>query len=96
MTSQSTVIMRSPSALRSTAARSARPISRWISCVLPESVVRSRACRVVVARGNMAYSPVIHPRPRPTSQSGTLGSTLAAHRMRVLPQEISAEPSAYS
>ena len=35
MTSQSTVICRSPSALRSTPARSARPINRWISAVRP-------------------------------------------------------------
>ena len=35
ITSQSSWIVRSPSAGRSTTARSARPISRWISCVRP-------------------------------------------------------------
>ena len=36
ITSQSIVICRSPSLGRSTTARSARPIRRWISCVRPE------------------------------------------------------------
>ena len=64
-TSQSMTIWRSPSACRSTTARRLRPISRWISCVRPETlpVVDSRRVRVEVARGSMEYSAVTQPRP---------------------------------
>ena len=46
-TSQSSVTVRSPSAFRSTTARSERPMRRWISCVrpvcLPRAASRGRA-----------------------------------------------------
>ena len=52
---------------RSTTARSARPIRRWISCVRPDCLPRaaSRSLRVWVERGSMPYSAVTQPRPRP-------------------------------
>ena len=45
-TSQSSVIVRSPSAARSITARNDRPIRRWISCVRPDCLPRaaSRCC----------------------------------------------------
>ena len=79
MTSQSTEIWRSPSLGRSTTARSARPIRRWISCVRPEGwpTVASRRVRSLVARGSMPYSAVTQPRPWPLSQGGRRSSRLA-------------------
>ena len=66
-TSQSIEICRSPSLVRSTIARSARPIRRWISWVRPEAwpTVTSRRVRSVVARGSMPYSAVTQPAPLP-------------------------------
>ena len=63
ITSQSRWIVRSPSCVRSTTARSARPISRWISCVRPDCLPRaaSRSVRVLVERGSMPYSAVTQP-----------------------------------
>ncbi len=46
ITSQSTVIWRSPSATRSTAARSERPIRRWISTVRPPCLPAEASRRV--------------------------------------------------
>ena len=83
--------MRSPSALRSIAARSERPISRWISLPRPPG---SRLLRVWVARGSIAYSAVNQPLPLPAIHAGTVSSTLAAHSTQVSPSLISAEPSA--
>ena len=62
-TSQSMVMVRSPSAFRSTTARSERPMRRWISWVRPLCLPRaaSRAVRVCVARGSMPYSALIQP-----------------------------------
>ena len=81
ITSQSTEICRSPSLGRSTTARSARPIRRWISCVRPEGwpTVASRRVRSLVARGSMPYSAVTQPRPWPLSQGGRRSSRLAVH-----------------
>ena len=96
MTSQSTWMVRSPIRSRSIAARSARPISRWISCVRPDCLPRaaSRSLRVFVERGSMPYSAVTHPRAVPFRCGGTCSSTLAVHSTRVSPHSISTEPSA--
>ena len=95
-TSQSSVIVCWPSRSRSTAARSERPMSRWISCVRPPCLPRaaSRSLRVWVARGSMPYSAVTQPEPLLRRNAGTRASTLAAQSTRVRPQVISAEPSA--
>ena len=95
-TSQSILIVRSPSASRSTTARSERPISRWISCVRPDCLpsAASRRIRVLVARGSIPYSAVSQPCPLPLRNGGTPSSTLAVHSTRVSPAAISTEPSA--
>ncbi len=69
MTSQSSVTVRGPSARRSIAARSARPMSRWISRVRPPCLPRaaSRAIRSLVERGSMPYSAVTQPAPVPNT-----------------------------
>jgi hypothetical protein len=66
-TSQSSVIVRSPSSDRSNTQRSERPIRRWISCVRPLCLplAASRSLRVWVARGSMPYSAVTQPSPSP-------------------------------
>ena len=95
-TSQSSVMVRSPSALRSATARSERPMSRWISWVRPVWRPRaaSRAVRVCVARGSMPYSAVIHPWALPRRNCGTDSSTLAVHSTCVSPNWTSTAPSA--
>ena len=97
MTSQSSEIEFSPSAERSIAARSDRPISREISCVRPPILPRtdSRSFRVRVARGSIEYSAVTQPRPLPLRQRGTPCCTDAEQSTVVSPKLISAEPSAY-
>jgi hypothetical protein len=70
-------------------------MSRWISCVRPPTWPRSRAVRVFVARGSIAYSAVIQPSPRPRFHPGTPSSTDAVQSTRVLPKETRHEPSAY-
>src|SRR5688572_23522983 len=97
MTSQSSVTWRSPSASRSTTARSERPISRWISWVRPVCLppAASRRPRVWVARGSMPYSAVTQPRPLPRSQEGRLVSTEAVHSTRVSPNPTRQLPSAW-
>src|SRR5262249_879008 len=96
MTSQSRVMVRSPSCLRSTTARSARPIRRWISWVRPlcRPRVASRGVRVSVDRGNMLYSAVIQPLPEPFRNEGTVSSMEAVQITRVFPTSIRTEPSA--
>jgi hypothetical protein len=78
--------------------RSARPISRWISCVLPPGrpLLTSRGDRSAVAAGSIEYSPVTQPRPDPRSQRGVSSATLAAHSTRVRPIENNTEPAAHS
>src|SRR4051794_12153365 len=95
-TSQSSVIWRSPRAVRSVTARRLRPMSRWISCVRPDClpVAASRELRVLVARGSMPYSAVTQPEPLPLRNGGTFSSTLAVHSTRVWPISTSTEPSA--
>ena len=96
-TSQSSWMVRSPSALRSNTARMERPIRRWISWVRPLCLPRaaSRSLRVWVERGSMPYSAVTQPSPLPRLCGGTFSSTEAVHSTRVLPNSISTEPSAW-
>src|SRR5699024_4735839 len=88
----------SPSALVSTTARRLRPMSREISWVRPETLPRtdSREVRSPVARGSIAYSAVTHPRFLPFNQRGTPSVKLAVHSTLVLPNETTAEPSAWA
>ena len=88
-TSQSSEIVRSPSAARSNTQRSERPIRRWISCVRPLCLPRaaSRSLRVWVARGSMPYSAVSQPSPLPRLCGGTLSSTEAVHSTWVSPKD---------
>ena len=97
-TSQSSQTVRSPSAWKSVTARSARPISRWISTVRPFCLPpgASRGVRSPVEAGSIPYSAVIQPLPRPDIQRGTNSSTEAVQRTIVLPHETSAEPCACS
>src|SRR5246127_5523836 len=96
-TSQSTVICRSPSASRSTMARSERPISRWISTVRPPCLPAeaSRRVRSSVARGSLPYSAVTQPRPWPFSQGGSRSSSVAVTSTWVSPNFTRQDPSAY-
>ena len=96
-TSQSMLIEFSPSADRSIAARSERPMSREISCVRPPILPRtdSRSFRVSVARGSIEYSAVTQPRPLPLRQRGTPCCTDAEQSTLVSPKLINADPSAY-
>src|SRR3954466_8294937 len=97
MTSQSTGIWRLPSASRSTAARSERPIRRCISTVRPFCLpaAASRRVRSRVARGSMPYSAVTQPRPWPLSHGGSLSSSVAVTSTWVSPNLTMQEPSAY-
>ena len=96
ITSQSTQIVRSPSAGRLVTDRSDRPISRWISWVRPPTLpaVASRCMRVFVARGSMPYSAVTQPLPVLRRNGGTRSSTLAVQMTRVRPASMSTDPSA--
>jgi hypothetical protein len=85
------MIERSPMRSRRTAARSARPISRWISCDRPDGL---RSPRVLVARGSIAYSAVTQPSPEPRRKGAVLSSKLALHSTRVSPARHSTLPSA--
>ena len=57
--------------------------------------VASLSIRSFVERGNMPYSEVTQPLPVPLKNRGTPFSILAVQITRVLPKEISTEPSAY-
>ena len=96
ITSQSMTIWRSPSAGRSTTARSERPIRRWISSVRPDCLpcAASRRVRSLVARGSMPYSAVTQPLPAPRSHGGTCSSRLAVQKTWVSPKRTRQEPSA--
>ena len=74
-TSQSMRMVCSPNAMVAMAARSERPMSRWISWVRPPGPFRSREVRSTVARGSMAYSAVTQPSPLPFLKPGTPAST---------------------
>jgi hypothetical protein len=86
-TSQSTQSVRSPSALKSQTARSARPIRRWISIVRPSGRPRvaARCMRSPVEAGSIEYSAVSQPRPWPLSQRGISSSTMAVQSTTVEP-----------
>ena len=94
ITSQSTTMAFSPRAARSAAPRSERPTKRWISCVRPLAPLRSRSTRLPVLCGSKLYSAVIQPVPRPASQSGTFGRSVALQMTRVRPISMRTEPSA--
>src|SRR3990172_221978 len=95
-TSQSVQMVRSPSLGRSITARSERPMSRWISCVRPDTFpfAASRGIRSFEERGSMLYSAVTQPVPVPFRNGGTLSSTVAAQITLVSPTSMSTEPSA--
>src|ERR1700752_2760183 len=97
ITSQSTVICRSPRAGRSITARNERPIRRWISSVRPPCLPAeaSRRVRSLVARGSMPYSAVTQPRPFPLSHGGSRSSSVAVTSTCVSPNFTKHEPSAY-
>src|SRR5262249_13665854 len=79
-------------------ARSERPIKRWISSVRPLCLPRaaSRAERVLVARGSIPYSAVIHPSAVFIRCGGCFSSTEQVTNTLVLPNSTCAEPSACS
>jgi hypothetical protein len=89
-------MVRSPSFAVSMLARSARPISRWISIVRPpwRPALASRRMRLPVERGSMPYSAVTQPLPLPRRKPGTEFSTEAVQMTRVSPHSINTEPSA--
>jgi len=82
----------------SQAARNARPISRWISTVRPDCLplAASRSTRSGDEPGNIEYSAVTHPVPRPRIQRGTSSSIDAVHSTLVRPTVTRTEPSAIS
>ena len=96
ITSQSMYTVRSPSRVRSQAARRERPISRWISTPRPSFLTPSRALRWGVEPGSMAYSAVSQPFPLPRRKLGTPSCTEAVQITFVRPQQISTEPVAIS
>src|SRR5699024_4762267 len=75
-----------------------RPTRRLISCVRPpmRPLTDSRAPRVPVADGNIAYSAVTQPSPEPTRHRGTPSCTLAAQSTRVRPHSTSTDPAGQS
>ena len=93
-TSQSMVIVRSPSRSRSTACRSARPIRRLISTPRPSFLSPSRCLRRPVEAGSMAYSAVSQPQFLPFRKGGTPSSTEAVQITRVPPVSIRQLPAA--
>ena len=96
MTSQSSVIVRSPISSSFVTARNERPMSRWISWVRPPTrpADASRCVRVVVARGSIPYSAVTQPLPVFRRNGGTRSSMLAVQMTFVLPASTRTEPSA--
>ena len=79
----------------SVTARSDRPISRSISRLRPLVLARRRSIRSEVDRGNIPYSAVTHPVPRPRIQRGTSLEIVAVQMTWVSPSFTSAEPSAF-
>src|SRR6476661_7755669 len=94
-TSQSTAMVFSPNARRSTQARSDRPISREISWVRPPTrpLTDSRSLRSWVEDGSIAYSAVSQPSPDPLRQRGTPGVTDAAQSTLVPPNSTRTDPA---
>ena len=89
------VIEHSPKAAMSVTARRDRPIRRSISRLRPLVDARRRSMRWSVERGNMPYSAVTQPVPRPRIQRGTSNSTVAVQITWVLPSLTRADPSAF-
>ena len=85
----------SPNAAMSVMARSDRPIRRSISRLRPLVDARRRSMRWSVERGNIPYSAVTQPVPRPRIQRGTSSSTVAVQITCVSPSLTRAEPSAF-
>ena len=77
-------------------ARRLRPISRWISWVLPESFINSRPWRSGVEAGSRRYSALSQPWPEPWRQRGTPSCTQRLQSTRVRPvatiNELRAKP----
>ena len=96
-TSQSRMMVFSPSALSSTTARRDRPTKREISWVRPPILPLrdSRPERSLVARGSISYSAVTQPSPDPLRQRGTPSVTEALHSTVVRPKLTSTDPSAW-
>src|SRR2546428_4804766 len=71
-------------------------MSRWISNVRPPGrpAMLSRWLRSGVLRGSIANSAVIHPRPVPSRNRGTLSVSVARQRTIVSPNAMRADPSA--
>ena len=80
------------------AARSERPISRWISTVRPLCLplAASRSTRSGDEPGSIEYSAVTQPLPLPLIQRGTSSSIDAVHSTRVRPNVTSTLPAAIS
>ena len=74
-------------------ARSDRPMSRWISCVRPDTL---RWMRSGLEPGSIEYSAVTQPVPRPRIHRGTSSSTDAVHSTLVRPKLTSTEPGVMS
>ncbi len=80
---------------RSTAARSERPMSRWISLTRPPEIEpRGTLCRP--DPGSIEYSAVSQPCSEPRSQDGTESSTETVHNTLVPPISTSTEPGVIS
>ncbi len=80
------------------AARSERPMSRWISTVRPLCLplAASRSMRSGDAPGSIEYSAVTQPLPELRIQRGTSSSIDAVHSTRVRPKLTSTLPAAIS
>ena len=80
------------------AARSARPMSRWISTVRPLCLplAASRPTRSGDEPGSIEYSAVTQPLPLPRIHRGTSSSIDAVHSTRVRPKLTRHEPAAIS
>lgn len=91
MTSQSIVIVISPSSCKLMDALRDLPINLDISWDLP-FLWLSRDTRGEVEPGSMEYSAVTQPLPDPARKPGTFSSTVAVHITLVKPVEISTDP----
>ncbi len=83
-TSQSRVIVRSPSALRSMTARSERPMRRWISCVRPLCLPFAASARGTRVRGAGKHAvlgrhPALAPLPRQERRHRVFDACRAQH-----------------
>jgi hypothetical protein len=79
----------------STAARSDRPMSRWISLVRPP-LIDLREIRSVPDPGSIEYSAVTQPSPLSRIHGGTSSSNDTVQSTLVLPIDISTDPGVIS